>query len=100
MAEVSGDIPGRDPPIQFLAGAPRTSIRCGSPPQVGRDRSGPCPESNQTLGDCHPNWIIGDGGSDRQVDDVFDWFALWLWREDKLGRVADHPVSRTLVILV
>ena|SRR5579885_2575280 len=38
----------------------------------------------------YEDWIIGDGEPDRHVNDVFDWFALAFWGEEKLGKV-DEP---------
>lgn len=35
----------------------------------------------------YQDWIIGDGEPHRHVDDVFDWFALGFWGEEKLGKV-------------
>jgi hypothetical protein len=32
----------------------------------------------------YPRWIIGDGQPDRDVGDVFDWFAVDFWGESQL----------------
>ena len=37
----------------------------------------------------YADWIIGDGEPDRRFDDVFDWFALAFWGNQRLTKAID-----------
>jgi hypothetical protein len=41
----------------------------------------------------YEDWIIGDGEPDRQVGDVFDWFALAFWSDEKLTKTIEREKS-------
>lgn len=41
----------------------------------------------------YEDWIIGDGEPDRQVGDVFDWFALAIWGDEKLRKIGEAQKS-------
>jgi hypothetical protein len=34
----------------------------------------------------YPQWMIGDGEPDRNVGEVFDWFAVEFWSDEKLKK--------------
>jgi hypothetical protein len=41
----------------------------------------------------YAEWIIGDGEPDRHIGDVFDWFALGFWSEEKLVKIDEAQKS-------
>ena len=41
----------------------------------------------------YEDWIIGDGEPDRRIGDVFDWFALGCWSEERLEKVNERGRS-------
>jgi hypothetical protein len=43
----------------------------------------------------YDDWIIGDGEPDRDVGDVFDWFALAFWAKERLT-AADHETKSAI----
>ena len=41
----------------------------------------------------YEDWLIEDGEPNRHVDDVFDWFALGFWGEERLGKANEREKS-------
>ena len=45
----------------------------------------------------YEDWIIGDGEPDRRVGDVFDWFALAFWSDEKLTKTSEREKSAVTI---
>ena len=41
----------------------------------------------------YEDWIIADGEPDRHVGDVFDWFAVAFWSDEKLTKASQREKS-------
>jgi hypothetical protein len=45
----------------------------------------------------YARWVIEDGEPDRNVAEIFDWFALTFWTETRLAKANEHLMSATPV---